>query len=245
MAPAGASTTYEGAVKFGWTITNSFTAHIASNFTSGQTSFSTGSGTIQQGTGAGVGTCNTTAVGDTVTSYSLSYGNISAGASATTGCNYKNAIGISVLTNDSNGFVVYETLDTQTTPTTYGLCIFPDSTSLSTTTPTSVNSTAPVAGTFGTTLTACAGSGVVLGNAPGAVTNAATGGDVALTPPGPTTGAYTTSTPTATAVFGVAAIVPASTTTTYFLGEDVQLNIPYTAASGTFTHAIILYFLPQ
>jgi len=251
MAPAGASTTYEGAVKFGWTITNSFTAHIGTNFTSGAGSLTTGSGTIQTGGGAGVGTCPATSSGDTVATFSLSYGNISAGASATTGCNYKNAIGISVLTNDLNDFLVYETLDVTTLPTTYGVCAFADSTTLSTTTPTSLNTTAPAAatGTFGSALT-CAtpsgggGAGSFINIAPGSVNNPATGGDVALTG-APPTGAYTTSAPTATAVFGTSPLVPASTTTTYFLGEDVQLNIPYTAASGSQTHAIILYFIPQ
>jgi hypothetical protein len=74
--------------------------------------------------------------------------------------------------------------------------------------------------------------------------NPGVGGDVALTT-APPTGAYTLTTPTATTIFGAAAIIPASTTTTYFLGEDVQLNIPSSAASGTFTQAVIVYFLPQ
>jgi len=240
LAPAGASTTYSGAVKFGWTITSSFTAHIASNYATGASSFSTGAGVIQQS--AGTGTCTTSAT-DAFSSYGLTFGAISTGA-ATMGCNYKNAIGISVLTNDTNGYIVYETLGVTTAPTSYGVCIFPDGNTPTATTPASLNATAPAGGTFVATLTACAGSGIVLGPAPGAVVNPATGGDVALTT-NPPTGSYTLTAPTATSIFGASAIVPASTTTTYFLGEDVQLNIPPTAASGTFKDAVIVYFLPQ
>jgi len=240
MAPAGAATTYEGAVKFGWTITSSFTAHLASNYTTGAATFSTGAGVIQQS--AGTGTCTTSAT-DTFNSYGLTFGAISTGA-ATMGCNYKNAIGISVLTNDTNGYKVYETLGVTSAPSSYGVCIFPDGNTPTATTPASLNATAPAGGTFGASLTGCAGSGIVLGPAPGATSPTATGGDVGLACTG-TTGSCTTSTPTATSIFGGAAIVPASTTTTYFLGEDVQLNIPSSAASGSFTDAVIVYFIPQ
>ena len=240
MAPAGASTTYEGAVKFGWTITSSFTAHLASDFKANNATLATGTGVIQQS--AGTGTCTTSAT-DAYNSYTLTFGAISPGA-ATMGCNYQNAIAMSILTNDTNGYKVYETLDTTTLPTSYGVCIFPDSATPSVNTPSSGNATAPAAGTFGASLTACAGTGQVLAVAPGAVVNPGVGGDVALTT-APPTGAYTLTTPTATTIFGAAAIIPASTTTTYFLGEDVQLNIPSSAASGTFTQAVIVYFLPQ
>jgi hypothetical protein len=240
MAPASASTTYAGAVKFGWTITSSFTAHLASNYKTGQAAFATGTGTIQQS--AGTGTCTLLAA-DAFNSYTLQFGNITPGA-ATMGCNYQNAIGMSILTNDTNGYLVYETLDTTVAPTTYGVCIFADSAVPSALTPVSTNGAAPAAGTFGATLTSCAGTGQVLGVAPGAVVNPGVGGDEALTT-APPTGAYTLSTPVATSIFGAAAIIPATTTTTYFLGEDVQLNIPTSAASGTFAHAVIVYFLPQ
>jgi len=247
MAPAGASTQYEASVKFGWTITASFVAHVDVNYATGQAAFAQGSNVIQQSASGGSGTCTTTPPGDTYTSYTLTYGAIKPGT-GNTGCNYQNAIGISILTNDSNGFTVLESLGVTTTPTNHAICVFPDSTTLSTTTPASINGTAPAAatGAVGGTLT-CAGTGVQLANAPGTIVAGNSLGYDVTGPIGTNnpTGPYTTTTPSASQVFGAAAITPASTTTTYFLGEDVQLIIPSNAASGTFSDFVILYFIPQ
>jgi hypothetical protein len=241
LAPAGASTTYEGAVKFGWTITPSFTAHLASNVKSASAAFATGTANAIQT--SGTGTCASTLGADVYSTYTLSFGNISPGAAGATACNYQNGIGISVLTNDTSGYTIYETLDSTTAPTTdYGICVFPASATPATTTTTSPNSTAPAAGTFtGDTLTACGGAGKLLGPASGTVNNAGVAGDATVIT-APPTGAYTTTVPTTGSIFSVAS--PASTTTTYFLGEDVQLNVSSAASSGTFSHAIIVYFVP-
>jgi hypothetical protein len=242
LAPAGASTTYEGAVKFGWTITPSFTAHLASNVKAAQAAFATGTANAIQTTTTGGGTCASTLGTDVFSTYTLSFGNISPGT-AVTGCNYQNGIGISVLTNDTSGYTIYETLDSTTAPTNdYGICVFPASATPATTTTTSPNSTAPAAGTFTAgALTACGGAGKLLGPASGTVVNPGTAGDAAAIT-APPTSAYTTTVPSTGAIFTVAS--PASTTTTYFLGEDVQRTVDSAAASGTFSHAIIVYFVP-
>jgi len=237
FAPAMAVTS-TGAVKFGWTVPASFTAHIASDYTKASATFTTGPGTIQTSTSAGSGTCTTPSSGDSVTSFSLSFGTITPGT-AVTGCNYQQAIGISVNTNDANGYQIFETLDVTAAPSFYGVCISTDGATATATTPASTNATAPGAATFNASnvATACA-TGTLLGPASGTVTNPGVGGDV-----GSAGSATDTTTPTSGAFFTVTAGTPA--TGTNFYGEDVQLNIPSAAPSVTnAAHAIILYFVP-
>jgi hypothetical protein len=235
--PAFAGTTQTGAVKFGWTIPASFTAHLASDYKSGVAAFATGTGTIQTSTSTGSGTCTTGAT-DAFNSFALTFGTVTAGTGAT-GCNYQQGIGISINTNDANGYNVYESLDVTTAPADYGICAFLDGATPTANTPASTQSTAPAAATFNAAAvaTACAGSGVLLPPATGTVTNPGVGGDV-----GSATSATATGLPT-TPVFTIPAGTPA--TGTNFLGEDVQLDIPANAPSViNAAHAIIVYFVP-
>ena len=235
MAPVAAATN-EGAVKFSYTVPAAFTAHLASDYATAVAAFATGTGTIQTSTSAGSGTCTTGAT-DAYNSYTLTYGTVTPSTGAT-GCNYQNAIGISVNTNDTNGYKIYETLDSTSAPTNYGLCIYTDGATATATTPASVQATAPGAATFvASVATACAGTGTLLGPASPTVSNAGVGGDVGGA------GASSSTFPTTGAVFTVAAGVPA--TGTNFYGEDLQLNIPTAAPSVTAaTHAVIVYFVP-
>jgi hypothetical protein len=229
-------------VKFTYTVPAAFTAHLASDYKTGQAAFATGTGTIQTSTTANSGTC-TTPASDAFNSFTLSYGTVTP-STGVTGCNYQNAIGISVNTNDANGYAIYETLDVTSAPSNYGMCLYTDGATAAATTPASTQATAPGAATFnGSNVeTACAGAGILVGPASGTVTNAGTGGDVALLT-APPTGAYASTVPSTGAVFTVAAGVPA--TGTNFYGEDVQLNIPPAAPSVTAAaHAIIVYFVP-
>jgi hypothetical protein len=238
-APAFASTTEQGAVKFGWTVPASFTAHLASDYKTAQAAFATGTGTIQTSTSAGSGTCTTPAT-DAFNSFALTFGTITPGTGST-GCNYQNAIGMSVNTNDANGYNIYETLDVTSAPSNYGVCIFTDGATATATTPASTQGTAPAAATFNASnvATACGGTGTLLGPASGTVTNPGVGGDASLTP----TGANASTVPSTGAIFTVAAGTPA--TGTNFYGEDVQLNIPSSAPSVTnAAHAVIIYFVP-
>jgi hypothetical protein len=235
-APASAAT-QTGAIKFGWTVPAAFTAHLASDYKTAQAAFATGTGTVQTSTTAGSGTCTTGAT-DTFNSFALTFGTITPGT-AVTGCNYQNAIGMSVNTNDALGYNVYETLDVTAAPTDYGVCLFTDAAAATATTPASIQAVAPGAATFnaGNVMTACAGAGKLVAPGSAVISNAGVGGDVGGA------GATSTTTPAAGAIFTVAAGAPA--TGTNFYGEDVQLNIPSSAASVTnAAHAIIVYFVP-
>ena len=144
-SPAFAAT-QTGAVKFTWTIPVSFTAHIASDYKTGQASFATGTGTVQTSTSAGSGTCTTGAT-DAFNSYTLTFGTVTPGTGAT-GCNYQNALGISVNTNDANGYTIGEAIDLAAAPTNWGVCVFSDGATATATTPASTQGSAPAAGTF-------------------------------------------------------------------------------------------------
>lgn len=227
--------TSTGAVKLGWTIGSSFTAHIATNYKTAQTSLITGTPTILTSGTAGSGTCGTS-TGDTATTYTLSYGTIAPGTGAT-GCDYQNAIAISVNTNDSLGYKIYESLDVTAAPNYYGVCVNPigSTTAAVASTPASA-ATAPGSATFtGNVATACA-AGTLMGPAQSAVTSPGVYGDVALT------GIEGAATLPTTPVYSVASGVPAAGTN--YFGEDVQLNVSATAPSGAATGGVILYFVP-
>jgi hypothetical protein len=238
-----AATTYEGAAKFGYTVNPSLTAHIATNYAPNQTSFITGTGTIL--TSGGGGSC-TSPASDAINSYTLTFGSVTPPtiAGAAVGCLYQNAIGMSINSNDSNGYTIYETLDVTggTPPADYGVCVYHDVANNvpSTTTMPSGQASPPDAADFNfpaLTIAGCLGYGIQLGNASGTVTNAGNGGDVGGA------GASATVTPTSNSIYAV----PAGTvyTGTVFFGEDVQLNVPIGAPGVTgATHAIIVYFVP-
>jgi hypothetical protein len=242
IAPAYASTTYEGAVKFGYAITTAFTAHITNDYAVGVTSFQQGISNIQT-TGSGSCTANS---GDTEGPFALSFKTITVSSAGPTACNYQNAIGISVNTNDTNGFNIYESLDATATPSYYGICVTVDhgGTPSSPNTPNSTNNAGgPAVGTFNAAsqLTACS-AGTLLLPAPAAVTNAGLGGDAALVS-APPAGAYVASgSVPATALYTYAT----KTSGTVYYGQDVQLNLSTNAPATTAaTHAIILYFVPS
>jgi hypothetical protein len=231
-----AAVTSTGSVKYSWTIPAGFTAHIATNYLPGVASFQSGSGTIRQSTSAGSGTCTTSAA-DTYNSFTLTFGALTPGTGPT-GCTYLQGLGISVNTNDANGYAVYEAVDTPNAGAQFGICVFSDGGTATATTPASALSAAPAAATFsGASATGCSGSGVLLPSAAGTITNPGGAGDV-----GSGTAARSSALPSS-ALFSVPAGAPANGTN--FYGEDVQLNIPGGAPSlASDTQALIVYFVP-
>jgi len=241
LAPVMAATNYEGAVKFTYTIPASFTAVLAVDYKTAQSAFATAAAaSVQTSTSTGSGSCTTPTSPDQYNSYALSFGTITPGTGVT-GCNYQQGIGISVNTNDAQGYAIYETLDVTAAPANYGICITTDGATAAATTPSSTNSSAPGAATFnGSNVATSCAVGTLLGPGAATIANAGNGGAVALNQTG--TGASSTTVPTTGAIWTVAAGTPA--TGTNFFGEDVQLNIPPAAPSVSgANHAIIVYFV--
>jgi hypothetical protein len=102
------------------------------------------------------------------TNFTLTFGALSPRTNAATACLYKNAVAVSVNSNDANGFVVNEYLDA--TPSTgIGICAFPNGgatfplTPAIAPVPVSVRAGNPAAGTFtGNNLTSCAAGGSIV-----------------------------------------------------------------------------------
>jgi hypothetical protein len=236
--PACASTKYEGAAQFNYTIQTSFVVHIDNDYAPGNPSFQQGVGTILT---SGSGSC-TGSSGDTLGSFTLSFKTITTSSAGPTGCLYQQGVGISVNSNDSNGYNIYESLDVTTAPSYYGVCVAIDHGGSPSPNAPNTSSSLTGVGTFTSdVLTSCASGGILLGPAPAAVTNPGTGGDAALLT-APPAGAYVASgSVPSTAVWTYAT----KTSGTIFYGQDVQLNVNSDAPSGTAAHAIILYFVPS
>ncbi len=109
--------------------------------------------------------------------FTLTFGALSPSKTVPTGCLYKNAIAISIQSNDAAGFVINEYLDS--TPTTgIGICAFPNggasfplAAALGPVS-TSGRSGNPAAGTFtGMALTSCAAGGTIVPPGTGGVSS--------------------------------------------------------------------------
>ncbi|MDB5040218.1 MAG: hypothetical protein JWN27_944 [Candidatus Eremiobacteraeota bacterium] len=171
------------------------------------------------------------------TNFSLSFGALAPRSNAATACLYKNAVAVAVNSNDANGFVVNEYLDT--TPTSgIGICAFPNGgasfplTPAVAPVPVSARSGNPVAGTFtGNSLTSCAAGGTIVPPGTGGVSSGgANPGNVGApglefySPSGTQLTFMTLGTPTAIAGPGVG---------NYYAAEDIQVNMAPGALSTT------------
>jgi hypothetical protein len=112
--------------------------------------------------------------------FTLTFGVLAPSKVAPTGCLYKNALAVSVQSNDAAGFTVNEYLDS--TPTTgIGICAYPNGgasfplTAALGPVPTSGRAGNPPAGTFaGMALTSCAAGGSIVPPGTGGVSSAGT-----------------------------------------------------------------------
>ncbi|MBV8579353.1 MAG: hypothetical protein JOZ86_01860 [Candidatus Eremiobacteraeota bacterium] len=238
-APSMAATTVYGSAQLKYTVNATASLSLSTNYTA----------TGAQAAGAAsilsnpAGNCSAGVAESTAT---LTFGGITPPASGMTGCYYKNAIGIGILSNDGAGVKVFEYTDTLAAGT--AICVM---------TPTTVT---PVASG------SLALSGVAAAPAP--ATNATTcgaapGGDnaTALTAQGAATagtgfgaagapgGTDVTATPTATTAGSVGFPWYSGTgvngATYSFIGEDVQFNVSGTAVSGAATNVITVALVPQ
>ncbi|MBV8748508.1 MAG: hypothetical protein JO103_02215 [Candidatus Eremiobacteraeota bacterium] len=238
-APSMAATTVYGSAQLKYTVNATASLSLSTNYTAtGAPSASAATILSQPAGNCSAGVAETTAT--------LTFGGITPPASGMTGCYYKNAIGIGVLSNDGLGVKVFEYTDTIATGT--AICVaFP-----STVTPAASGSlglsgvtTAPAAATNATTCGAApSGDQIFALSGQGAAT-AGTGFGAAGAPGG----TDVTATPTATTAGGVGITWYSGTgvngATYSFIGEDLQFNVGGTATSGAQTNVITVALVPN
>jgi hypothetical protein len=211
-----------GSVKLQWNVAVAMNAVIHTNYSS---AFAFGGATAAVGSN-GSGSCTAAPTGQT--DLNILYSTITPSFSGYQGCDYQNAVGVSVQTNDTNGFAVYQYLDTALTAGT-ALCAFANNAAKTfpvtpaATITTTQYTTAPTAYTG----TACAAGGASLTNA-GTIQNAG----VAPSAPDPSP-TYTGEYASGAAGIGSQFLSYTSAAGTAVLGgEDLQLNISSAAPSG-------------
>lgn len=225
-AQAAAAVNQYGSVKLQWNVAVQMTAVVHTNYT---VAFAGGGGAPTIGA-SGTGSCGVTPGGQT--DLTMQWGTIAAPVGATyQGCNYENALGVSVQTNDASGFAVYEYLDAAL-PAGTQICAYPNA---GTTFP-MVPAAAITTTQFGATIpgpyaagacTAAAGvTPTVLGVGAGALTNA---GAAPAQPNAAYTGEYVSA---AAGADGFKMMGQASAAGAAVLdGEDLQMNISSAAPS--------------
>ncbi|MBV8582279.1 MAG: hypothetical protein JOZ86_16775 [Candidatus Eremiobacteraeota bacterium] len=181
-----------------------------------------------------VGVC--TAAG-TEANFTLTYGALNPQSAAPTGCLYKNALAVSVKTNDASGFTVKQYLDA--TPTTgIGICAFPNgyggafpmTPAVSPVTASSASGN-PAAGTYtGNNLTACAGAGQIV---PPGTGGASSAGTTPGNPGAPGLEFYSPATNGLSMMSMSGPTVNAGALAPFFTAEDVQVNLARGASSTT------------
>jgi hypothetical protein len=172
------------------------------------------------------------------TNFMISFGAFTPRQTVPVACLYKNALAVSVTTNDSNGFTVNEYLDT--TPVAgIGVCAFPNGGAAFPLAPTasatvSARGAAPAPGTFtGNVLTSCAAGGSIVPPGAGGASSAGTNPG---NPGAPGLEFYSPS--TAHLTFFSQAVTGSNTAV--FGGEDIQLNL---APGETSTNATAVLYL--
>jgi hypothetical protein len=172
------------------------------------------------------------------TAFTMNFGAFTPLKAAPVACLYKNAVAVSISTNDANGFSVTEYLDT--TPVAgIGVCAFPNGGAAFPLAPTgaatvSARVAAPAPGTFtGNVLTSCAAGGnLVPPGTGGAVSGGANPGN-----PGAPGLAYYSPSGTNLGFFQQAGT---TSNVAVFGGEDLQLNL---APGETSTAAVASLFV--
>ncbi|HZO95225.1 MAG TPA: hypothetical protein VFB22_15875 [Candidatus Baltobacteraceae bacterium] len=159
--------------------------------------------------------------------FTLSFGTIVPQTAAAVGCVYKNAVAVSINTNDSAGYSVNEYLDSSP-GTGMGVCAMPNGGASFPVTlgalSTSTRAGNPAAGSFtGMNLTGCTGGSIV----PVAAGGTDSGGTVPGNPGTAGLEYYTGSTAMLALASGAGA-----TTGTQYLGEDIQVNAALGAPSS-------------
>ncbi len=225
QAFAAATVNQYGSVKLQWNVAVAMNAVVHTNYTAAF-AFGGANATLGANPAGGCGTSTTN------TDLNLQFGTVTPTFGSTQSCDYQNAVGVSVQTNDSNGFAVNQYLDAAL-PAGTNLCAFPNNAAKTfPVTPAAAITTTAWAAAPAAYAGACAAGGANLTNA-GAITNP---GAAPAQPAAAYTGEYASSAAPAGSVFisnATAAGAP------LIGGEDLQLNVASTAASGNNISAVM------
>lgn len=226
QALAAATVNQYGSVKLQWNVAVAMNAVVHTNYTA---AFAFGGATATVGAN-GTGACTAAPAGNT--DLNIMYGTITPSFAGTQGCDYQNAVGVSVQTNDTSGFAVYQYLDAAL-PAGTNLCAFANNAAK--TFP--VTPAAAIQTTQWTTApTAYAGSCAAGGQA---ITNAGAIQNAGVAPAQPSA-AYTGEYASGAAGIGSQFLSYASAAGAAVLGgEDLQMNIASSAASGNNINAVM------
>lgn len=219
---AFASITRTGTAQIQWTSSATATMAIVTQYST----------TFTQGNAAptllpsAAGVCT---AGASETNFTLTFGAMTPLAGAATACLYKNAVAVSVQTNDAAGFSVKEYLDA--TPTTgIGICAYPNGGGGSfPETPAIAPVTAsgragnPAAGTFaGNNLTSCAAGGSIV---PPGAGGASSGGTTPGNPGTPSLEYYSPASNGLALMSLATPTVNAGSLVNMYAAQDVQVNM--------------------
>jgi hypothetical protein len=235
-APSAATTTVYGSAQIKYTVNATVLVSIATNYaTTTPYSQSAAASTILPSV---AGNCAAGAVETTAT---LTFGGVTPPGSGYTGCYYKNAVEVGVDSNDASGYKVIEYVDTLIAGTQ--ICAFRLNA-----TPAAAPSVSGATGNPAAYTASCPTVNSVAGIALaglGAAT-AGTGFGGASQPAGMTTDVTTTPTATTYTSGGFTMYSGASLLTGWnFIGQDIQLNVGSTAASGADTNVLTIAVIPN
>ena len=233
QAQAAAAISQYGSVKLQWNVQPVMNAAVHTSYTAAFAYAAPAGNLSNPG-----GTCPA-AGGAGNADLTLDFGNIQPSFSATVACTYLNAVGVSVQTNDSNGFKVYEYMDAAL-PAGTNICAFPNTGAAFPMTPAAsiTQSTRSGVGPAVYGGSCAAGGAAVTYPGSGTLTNPAA---APAQPSAAYTGEYLTGVVGGT---GVQIIGQATSAASAVLaGEDLQMNIGSAATSGAQTAYMTLMFI--
>ncbi|MEA2785970.1 MAG: hypothetical protein QOF71_2074 [Candidatus Eremiobacteraeota bacterium] len=218
---ARASTTTTGGAQLQWKASASLTLAIVTQY----------SGAFAQGNAVPTllpsiaGVC---AGGPAEANFTLSFGSLNYKPGTSTACLYKNALAVSVQSNDASGFVVNEYMDAAPS-VGVGFCAFPNGAASFPIAPAigpvpaSTQSGNPAAGTYaGNVLSSCAGSGRVIPTGSG---GASSGGSVPGNPGTPGLEFYSPSATALTIMSMAGPTLSGGAIVSMYAAEDIQVNL--------------------
>jgi hypothetical protein len=166
--------------------------------------------------------------GSAEANFTLTFGSLNYKPGTSTACLYKNALAVSVQTNDASGFVVNEYMDAAPS-TGVGFCAFPNGAAAFPIAPAvgpvpaSTQSGNPAAGTYsGNALTSCAGSGKIIPTGAGGASSA---GSVPGNPGTPGLEFYSPSSTGLTIMSAGGPTLSGGSIVSMYGAEDIQINL--------------------